>query len=279
MKQRFRRVCDVLSCREDGRIVGTMMAPKMKMMDPASMSAERYEQPSVRNSVNDYAAPGSGDESSNLNVEMSSSMHRDKNNNNNSKDEESVENAETENNNEKTKDSCDESKVKATTSKRPHSPTVMIPFAIAKLYRLPLTASPSLVGGPKKKGKGRGRRLRSDPPENVSTSPLLSADASADDDSSAAPIEDGGSPPSNDSSITQFVIPNEEYSPTQLRTLVEAILPMNGATIVKQPSRALQGDKEDRYGIIGSDGTLKRILFVDQKGKVFDVLHPYSICH
>jgi hypothetical protein len=99
MKQRFRRVCDVLSCREDGRIVGTMMAPKMKMMDPASMSAERYEQPSVRNSVNDYAAPGSGDESSNLNVEMSSSMHRDKNNNNNSKDEESVENAETENNN------------------------------------------------------------------------------------------------------------------------------------------------------------------------------------
>ena len=57
----------------------------------------------------------------------------------------------------------------------------------------------------------------------------------------------------------------------QLRTIVEAILPRNGATIVKQPRRALQGDKEDRYGVIGSDGTHKRTLFVDRKnGKVYE---------
>jgi hypothetical protein len=57
----------------------------------------------------------------------------------------------------------------------------------------------------------------------------------------------------------------------QLRSIVEAILPRNGATIVKQSRRALQGDKEDRYGIIGSDGTHKRTLFVDRKnGKVYE---------
>ena len=40
---------------------------------------------------------------------------------------------------------------------------------------------------------------------------------------------------------------------------------------MKQPRRALQGDKEDRYGIIGSDGTHKRTLFVDRKnGKVYE---------
>ena len=61
------------------------------------------------------------------------------------------------------------------------------------------------------------------------------------------------------------------YYTAQLRTVVEAILPSNGATIVKQPRRALQGDKEDRYGVIGSDGTHKRTLFVDRKnGKVYE---------
>lgn len=52
---------------------------------------------------------------------------------------------------------------------------------------------------------------------------------------------------------------------------MEAVLPRNGAKIVKQSRRALQGDKEDRYGIMGSDGTLKRVLFVDNKnGKVYE---------
>lgn len=57
----------------------------------------------------------------------------------------------------------------------------------------------------------------------------------------------------------------------QMQTIVEAILPKNGATVVKQPRRSLQGDREDRYGIIGADGTLKRVLFVDRKnGKVYE---------
>ena len=56
-----------------------------------------------------------------------------------------------------------------------------------------------------------------------------------------------------------------------MQTIVEAILPKNGATVVKQPRRSLQGEREDRYGIIGADGTLKRVLFVDRKnGKVYE---------
>ena len=56
-----------------------------------------------------------------------------------------------------------------------------------------------------------------------------------------------------------------------MQTIVEAIMPRNGAKVVKQPRRSLQGDKEDRYGIIGADGTLKRVLFVDRKnGKVYE---------
>ena len=59
--------------------------------------------------------------------------------------------------------------------------------------------------------------------------------------------------------------------PAQMRLVVEAILPRNGARIVKQSRRGLQGEKEDRYGIIGSEGTLKRVLFVDRSnGKVYE---------
>jgi hypothetical protein len=56
-----------------------------------------------------------------------------------------------------------------------------------------------------------------------------------------------------------------------MQTIVEAIMPSNGATVVKQPRRSLQGDREDRYAIIGADGTLRRVLFVDKKnGKVYE---------
>ncbi len=48
-------------------------------------------------------------------------------------------------------------------------------------------------------------------------------------------------------------------------------MPSNGATVVKQPPRSLQGDREARYAIIGADGTLRRVLFVDKKnGKVYE---------
>jgi len=150
--------------------------------------------------------------------------------------------------------------------------TVMIPFAIAKLYRLKLTSTPSFrtaVGGRKKKS----RKLPK-PPDHISTSPLLKSDrvgSVEDDDSSSNPSEDGNG---DDDKVTaaSYVIPeNVEFTPSQMQTIVEAILPSNGATVVKQPRRSLQSDNDDRYGIIGSDGTLKRVLFVDRKnGKVYE---------
>jgi hypothetical protein len=104
---------------------------------------------------------------------------------------------------------------------------------------------------------------------NISTSPLLSPD-SAEEDQVASDINDEEL---SDSEGSQFIIPDGEYTPSQLRTLVEAVFPKNGAKIEKHSRRGLPGgNNQDRYGIIGSDGTLKRILFVEKNGKVFEEL-------
>ena len=73
--------------------------------------------------------------------------------------------------------------------------------------------------------------------------------------------------------LKTFLYTSFPLSSAQKKKIVEAILPRNGANIVKQPRRHLQNDKDDRYGIIGSDGTLKRVLFVDRSnGKVYEEL-------
>lgn len=145
--------------------------------------------------------------------------------------------------------------------------TVMIPFAIAKLYRLKLTSTPSFgtaVGGRKSK-----RRKLPMPPDHISTSPLLKMDK--DDDSSSTPSEDGNGDDDTNTAESYVIPENVEFTPSQMQTIVQAVLPSNGATVVKQPRRSLQSDNDERYGIIGSDGTLKRVLFVDRKnGKVYE---------
>mmetsp|Transcript_28493 Transcript_28493/g.53842 ORF Transcript_28493/g.53842 Transcript_28493/m.53842 type:complete len:711 (+) Transcript_28493:135-2267(+) len=160
-------------------------------------------------------------------------------------------------------------------AERTAAPTAMIPFAIAKLYRLPLTSPPpfatasssALGAALGRQSSSSGRVGRSSSGSNtISTSPLLK------DDNEAAEASDS-SPSSSEDGISgePYVIPDGEYTPAQARTMVDAILPRNGAKIAKQPRRALQSDKEDRYGIIGSDGNLKRVLFVDRKnGKVYE---------
>ena len=138
--------------------------------------------------------------------------------------------------------------------------TAKIPFAIAKLYRLPLMSPPNFGGR-----ANNGRRKRS-PTDNISTSPLLKT-------SSSAESENAVEAPHLDRIEPYQIPPDGEYTPAQMRTLVEAQLPRNGAKIAKQSRRALQADKEDRYAIIGSDGTVKRILFVDKSnGKVYEEL-------
>eukprot|EP00578_Thalassiosira_sp_NH16_P007089 CAMPEP_0181121884 /NCGR_PEP_ID=MMETSP1071-20121207/24995_1 /TAXON_ID=35127 /ORGANISM="Thalassiosira sp., Strain NH16" /LENGTH=653 /DNA_ID=CAMNT_0023206771 /DNA_START=27 /DNA_END=1988 /DNA_ORIENTATION=+ len=244
---------------------------------PSSMTADRYQQPSVQNMESDNNInPGRNSTPSDVSrhstssgdVEMSSTMGNDKGENSNSGPTEQAE--ATAINRERSDDSSQISTQSSVPSERPPASTAMVPFALAKLYRLPLVSPPvfGASSGRTKNGIGLGRRKNSGQSGNISTSPLLksdSAESTGEDDLSTNPSEDVTP------SSAPYVIPDGEYTPAQKQCLVEAILPRNGAKIVKQPRRALQGDKEDRYGVIGSDGTLKRILFIDRKnGKVYE---------
>mmetsp|Transcript_12393 Transcript_12393/g.20040 ORF Transcript_12393/g.20040 Transcript_12393/m.20040 type:complete len:510 (+) Transcript_12393:2-1531(+) len=238
---------------------------------PSSMSAERYQQPSVQDSVIDNnIAPGrtssdvSGHSSSSGDVEMSSNMgSNDRDESSNKEPADQTETTAPQMNRERSDNSAKLSKVNSVSSERPPASTAMVPFAIAKLYRLPLTSPPPFAtSSAAKKSSGIGRSRQSG---NISTSPLLKSDGPAEESDSSSNPSDDGTPPA------PYVIPDGDYTPVQTRTVVEAILPLNGAKIVKQPRRALQGDKEDRYGVVGSDGTLKRVLFVDRSnGKVYE---------
>mmetsp|Transcript_5538 Transcript_5538/g.12620 ORF Transcript_5538/g.12620 Transcript_5538/m.12620 type:complete len:642 (-) Transcript_5538:74-1999(-) len=220
-----------------------------------------YQQPSIQNSEGDNNnAPGrtpsdvSAYSTSSGDVEMSSAMgnEKEKSSSNGAADQ-----SETAQN--------DNASVDLGSSERPPARTTRVPFAIAKLYKLPLTSPPQFGAKAVKRGKnGLGRRQRSGQSGTISTAPLLKSDNAAENASPTSSSDD-------ETPSTPYAIPDGEYTPAQKRTVVEAILPKNGATIVKQPRRALPGDKEDRYGIMGSDGTLKRVLFVDRSsGKVYE---------
>ena len=244
------------------------------------MTADGYQRPTVQNeSENNNTTPGrtASDVSSAVSnsseagdVEMSSTMSNIKENESNNG--EANQNTETAAAKSMNRERSDNASRKSTadsvaSSESSPAPTAMIPFAIAKLYKLPLTSPP--VFGTPSAGRKKKRTVKAG---NISTSPLLKSDSAdsagaEDDDSTTSPSENGTSPES-----TKYVIPlDAEYTPAQMKTVVEATLPRNGAKIVKQARRHLQSDKEDRYGIIGSDGTLKRVLFVDSKnGKVYE---------
>ncbi|KAL3796858.1 hypothetical protein HJC23_008811 [Cyclotella cryptica] len=226
---------------------------------PSSMCAERYQQPVVHRSQSEVGASGrtatdasaAADNSTSNDVEMTiktNKMATDKDND--------------------ASNIPDDEEMEANTQPLANPPvsTGMIPFAIAKLYRLPLVSRPSFVASSPGK-KGKGKRSRSHQNGNISTSPLLSPDSTEEE---TIPTPD--SDETSDADSTQYIIPDEEFTPSQLRTIVEAVFPKNGAKIVKQPRRALPGDTQDRYGVIGSDGTLKRILFVEKNGKVYEEL-------
>ncbi|KAL7486233.1 hypothetical protein ACHAW6_011835 [Cyclotella cf. meneghiniana] len=229
---------------------------------PSSMCAERYQQPIVHGSERGIDTPGrtatdvsaGADDSSSNDVEMTVKTNRKETGNDDSA---------------LNTDAIPDDTEKEITPQSLTNPPVatgMIPLAIAKLYRLPLVSPPSFVASSPMK-KGKGKRTRSPQNGNISTSPLLSPDST---EGESVPTPDGAETSDQDSA--QFIIPEEEFTPSQLRTIVEAVFPKNGAKIVKQPRRALPGDNQDRYGIIGSDCTLKRILFVEKNGKVYEEL-------
>ena len=225
---------------------------------PSSMTADRYEQPSTtdpnseQNNLSNLGTTSdvSGYSGSSGDVEMITPME---NVSSSSQTDEQSTNPTI--NRERSSNTLERSSSAA-------QRTVKIPFAIAKLYKLPLTKPPFQPGKPGK--KGRWQRKRSVKTDSPTTSPLLHSEGAEKEDessiASAASSVDG-------SSETPYVIPDGEYTTAQKRKIVEAILPSNGATIVKQPKR----DKNDRYGIIGSNGVLKRVLFVDRtNGKVYE---------
>jgi len=231
---------------------------------PSSMVADRYQNPSVQNSVNDnHIGLGhtSSDSTASGDVEMSS--------NNMSVDKEGTSTDELADRTETTvpnvdrgrsDDSPKPSASNSVSPERPPAPTAMIPFAIAKLYKLSLTSPPRFASpSTARENSGIGRQSG-----NISTSPLLKSDSQAEG-------EDSSSNPSDDETRSDlpapYAIPAGDYTPAQMRTVVEAILPSNGAKILKQP----RSGKEIKYGVVGSDGTLKRILFVDRSnGKVYE---------
>jgi len=220
---------------------------------PSSMVADRYQHPSVQNSANgnytgmrETSSENSERSTVSGDVEMSSNMNTEK--------EAAYTNTVTQG---------PDVKASASNSVSPScspAPTALIPFAIAKLYKLSLTSPPRFTSSSIAR-ESSGTRIR-EPPGNISTSPLLKSDNHAEEESSSSPSED-----ETPFEPVPYIIPDCHYTPSQLRTVVEAILPNNGAKILKQPYRG----KEVKYGVIGSDGTLKRILFVDRSnGKVYE---------
>eukprot|EP00985_Skeletonema_marinoi_P034714 scaffold44636_cov197-Skeletonema_marinoi.AAC.3 len=143
------------------------------------------------------------------------------------------------------------------------APTAKIPFGLAKLYRLKLTAPPPFVTSSRKRKSSLRNNVQ---PGNISTDPLLSPtnDAVESGSTSSNPSDDSGA------LDAPFVIdPDVEYTPKQFNTIVEAILPRNGAKIVRQPRHSMEAGKPTRYGVFGSDGELKRILFI-RDGKAYE---------
>lgn len=124
---------------------------------------------------------------------------------------------------------------------------VEIPFAVAKIYSLPLIAPPSTLfrRGSDRPSRGpKGRRLRKG--SNVDQSSLLSEN--------------------HEDEIPQPFEYNETYTPEQLLTTVRAQLPRNGGRIEQMNDL----NREGRYAVYGRDGELKRVLVVSRKGGVFE---------
>jgi len=225
---------------------------------PSSMVADRYQHPSVQNSANgnytgmrETSSENSERSTVSGDVEMSSNMNTEK--------EAAYTNTVTQG---------PDVKASASNSVSPScspAPTALIPFAIAKLYKLSLTSPPRFTSSSIAR-ESSGTRIR-EPPGNISTSPLLKSDNHAEEESSSSPSED-----ETPFEPVPYIIPDCHYTPSQLRTVVEAILPNNGAKILKQPYRG----KEVKYGVIGSDGTLKRIVSDDAR---FPFLYLYQLIH
>lgn len=62
---------------------------------------------------------------------------------------------------------------------------------------------------------------------------------------------------------------NVSYTPEQLCSLVDAVLPINGGRIEIQEDRQRPG-RETRYTVLDRQGQVQRVLFVNAEGRVFE---------
>jgi len=131
-----------------------------------------------------------------------------------------------------------------------HGPRVFLPLAIAKVYRLPLvsrqSSSPSPSSKLRRKKSARKSRKGKGGSSTINESPLL-ADNSND----------------QGESIEDFY--NKNFSVNELLSEVEVELPRNGGRIERME------ENQNKFAIIGKNGELKRELYMNKKGKVYDV--------
>lgn len=124
-------------------------------------------------------------------------------------------------------------------------PRVYLPLAIAKVYRLPLVSryTHAVSTSNSTSGRHRKRSRRRKQNSSINESPLLAENA-------------------NGESLDEFY--QRKFSASELIAEVEVELPRNGGKIEKFESG-------NRYAVIGKNGEVKRELFMNKKGKVFDV--------
>lgn len=126
-------------------------------------------------------------------------------------------------------------------------PHAFLPLAIAKVYRLPLLSRYTFGMSRRRKKLTLRKRRGGGSDSSINESPLL-----------ASPSHDN-----NEESIEEFYQRN--FSVSELITEVDVELPRNGGRIEK-----LEGSQQ-RFLVIGKHGEVKRELFMNKKGKVFDV--------
>lgn len=126
-------------------------------------------------------------------------------------------------------------------------PHAFLPLAIAKIYRLPLVSRYTF--GASNFSRRQRKRLNSkkkrDDTSIINESPLLADNTNEEE------------------SLEEFY--TREFSIQELISEVEVELPRNGGRIEK-----VEGS-HNRFVVIGKNGEVKRELFINKKGSVFDI--------
>lgn len=126
-----------------------------------------------------------------------------------------------------------------------NGPRIFLPLAIAKVYRLPLVSRYSSSLSTKKQRKKSRKLRKGQRSSTINESPLL-ADNSDEHES-----------------IEEFY--KNDFTAADLLAEVEVELPRKGGRIERME------DNQYRFAVIGKDGQLKRQLYMNKKGKVYDV--------